>query len=332
MSLVNIAAATLIALVASYVTVHVISKLKGPDRIMTLDVHKPTPVRVPKIGGLCLITSSIAVLLYLTISCKDNPVLFMRYFQIYLPSIIIGILGLLDDIIGISPIVRVAVSLIVALSVALLFDVSSSITLVGIIHSRLIAELLAVLSILIFSNAVNMLDVMNGIVPISTCIVLVSLIVCLLLRGKSYLSLALLPLVAQYIPLVMYNKYPARVLNGNVGSYFTGTLLGVIACTFGLYLESVIACMPYIVNGLLILASTRGKVLASGRHGVDRPIKCISGRLTPNLNPGAAISLVRLVVLAGADSEYSVVIKITQLFLASSLLAVMISCLGSLVY
>jgi len=320
--------AALVAFTVSYITVHVVSKLRRPLSILTVDVHKPTPVVVPKIGGTCLLTSSIAVVVALALLAPNSSLTF-KLAQIYAPTLIVGVLGLLDDILGLRPVARVLATLAVAIAVSCLTTVSDVVSVVGKIHSKIIIQVLAIASILVFSNAVNMLDVMNGIVPISTCIVLTALVLCLALRGEiSEISL-LLPLIAQYIPLALYNKYPARVLNGNVGSYFTGALLGVLACVTGMYLELTLACIPYIVNGLLILASTRGKVLSSGRLGVDRPIRCMSGKLTPNLSPNAALSLVRLVVLSGADSEPKVVNKIIQLFVISSLLAIAASCLGA---
>ncbi len=316
---------SLIALASSYITVRLVASTKS-ESLLTLDVHKPVPVKIPKVGGLCLLVSSILVLCAL---CLLRG-LTCRILEIYVPALALGAVGLADDLVGLSPAVRVVASLVVAAVVALLLCPSCYISFIGKIYSKTLVEILAILTILIFSNAVNMLDVMNGIVPSSTCIILATLTLCLLVRGSIQSALFMPIILAQYLPLLLYNKYPARVLNGNVGSYLTGALLGGIACAFGLYLEVVLTSMPYIVNGLLILASTRGRVLASGRLGVDRPIRCVSGKLEPNLSPNAVTTLVRLVVLSGADTEYKVVNKITLLFIVSCLVAVAVSCLGAL--
>jgi UDP-N-acetylglucosamine--dolichyl-phosphate N-acetylglucosaminephosphotransferase len=167
-----------------------------------------------------------------------------------------------------------------------------------------------------------MLDVMNGIMSISSCIILATLMVCSLIRGDAAASILFAILLAQYIPLALFNKYPARVLNGNVGSYITGAILGLAACQTGLYLELVVAALPYIINGLLILASTRGRALIGGRAVLERPIRCNAGILSPTLSTNCPLTLVRLVVLAGARTEPEVVNKVLLLFLVCSVVAV----------
>ena len=309
----------LVGLVSSLLTVHAVSRLRHP-RFLAPDAHKPYRVLVPKIGGACIVVACcMTVATALVLHIADE-----RLLMTLAATALMGLVGLLDDVLGLRPLFRIGTSVILASAVVALDYVSHIVFPLGYIHNMVMISALAFLSIVILTNAVNMLDIMNGIVSGSVLMMCASLTIICLIEHKPNAALTYLVMTLACAPLFAYNKYPAKVFNGNVGSYALGAFLGVAAACYGTYVETVLAGLPYIINGMLILFSTRGRVFFGGRERAKRPIFCYSGRLVPNLDPDAPLTLARLAVLAGCRDEKCVVESILKMFLVCALLTVVL--------
>jgi len=308
-------------LIISLVTVYLVSRSRS-EKILTIDAHKPGKVMVPKIGGVCLLTSGITVIIVnLLLHIVPTDLLLI----VELPAIIVGIVGLLDDIGDVSPIVRILVSILVSIILVLVATPYSKLLFIGDIRNIIFLDALSCIMMIIMFNAVNMLDIMNGIVSGGSLIVFIGLFIITLLRKFDVFSLIYLTLIMQVLPLFLFNKYPAKVLLGNVGSYMLGTYIGVTACYCGTFVETLLLCLPFIINGLLIIASTRGRVFIGGRKRASRPILCKDGYLYPNPDPNATLSLARIFVIYGCNYEKDVVKGILTLFVIALILTVTIA-------
>jgi len=311
----------IICLITSLLTVYLVSRSRN-ERILTIDAHKPGKVTVPKIGGVCLLSSGI-VALSLDFILHAAPIDLVVLVEA--PAIVVGVVGLLDDVGDVSPMIRILVSILVSIILVILVHPYSSLLLIGTIRNIIFLDALACLMMIIMFNAVNMLDIMNGIVSGGSLIVFIGLFIITLIRSLYSFSLIYLLLIMQVLPLFMFNKYPARVLLGNVGSYMLGTYIGVTACYCGTFVETLLLCLPFIINGLLIVASTRGRVFVGGRKRASRPILCREGFLYPNPDPAATLSLARIFVIYGCTSEKDVVKNILMLFIISLILTIAVS-------
>ncbi len=305
--------------ISSLLTVYIISRLRSA-RLLAPDAHKPYHVLVPKIGGACIIVtccvaSAIAVLLHVGE---------MRLLVTLVATAVMGLVGLLDDVLGLRPVFRIGMSILLALAIVVSNYMSHVVFPLGYVHNMVMLAVLAFLSTVILTNAVNMLDIMNGIVSGSVLMMCAALSIICMLEHKLEASLTYLIMALACAPLFAYNRYPARVFNGNVGSYALGAFLGVAAACYGTYVETVLVGLPYIINGMLILFSTRGRVFLGGRERAKRPIFCYSGRLVPNMDPDAPLTLARLAVLAGCRDEKCVVDNILRIFLLCAMLTVVL--------
>ncbi len=311
-------------LAISLITVYLVSRSRS-SKILTIDAHKPGKVTVPKIGGICLLTSGIAavVLDYILHILPTYLILLIE-----IPAIIVGIVGLLDDIWDVSPSIRILVSVLISIILVVLVHPYNSLLFIGTIRNVIFLDALSCIMMIIMFNAVNMLDIMNGIVSGGSLIVFIGLFIVTLLHRFYNFSLVYLVLIMQTLPLFVFNKYPAKVLLGNVGSYMLGTYIGVAACYCGTFVETLLLCLPFIINGLLIVASTRGSVFVGGRKRASRPILCSNGYLYPNPDPNATLSLARIFVIYGCTSEKDVVKNILALFVISLVLTVTVSLIS----
>ncbi len=325
MSLHLLPALALTSFLTSLLAVHLVSRTRC-SALLAPDVHKADRRMIPKIGGVCLLVSSTVAL----IACEAlHVVADPRFEALMISSILVGTIGLIDDIIGLNPITRVAATCIPPAVILCTGLVKSlNVLLVGEISNPLLVSAIVACAIPIASNAVNMLDVLNGITPSAAILILTTAIVISIIVHKSLLdAVPCVLILSSVIPLYLYNRYPAKVFNGNVGSYLLGTFFGTYMVLYDMCVEMTIAMMPYIVNGLMIVVSIRG---IRGRDSVERPTELIGGLIRARRSRSAPLTLVRLVVLTRPRREDEVVNVITMLFAISCAASASLACTASI--
>jgi len=300
---------TVVAFVLSLLTVHAISRIRNP-RLLAPDVHKPYKVMVPKVGGVSILVSMGVITIYAYL--VGDP----RLLALGLVTITVGLIGLIDDIRGLPVSVRVFLPLAPALIIPVVVHGYIYILLIGHVHNFLVVAVLSMLAVTVMANAVNMLDVMNGIVPVSTMMIITVSGLISYLAGFGYALPATVILLSTVLPLAIYNWYPAKVFNGNVGSYALGAMIGAFMVLYNAGTQGVIASLPYIVNGTLIVITARG---FRPRETLARPVIVNDGVIHANRAPGSPITLVKLLVMRRPKTEKEVVRDILLMFLVSSL-------------
>jgi len=275
--------------------------------ITSRDVYKGID-GVPKAGGLMAVVG--AALGYLALAPQVPEAVL-----VCTAAFIIGILGLWDDLRGVSEYVRVFVPLLVALVVArALGEVRLTLPLVGLFYGA--TGWFAVLAIPVVTNAFNMLDPVNGFLPMANVAVALALAAVAYVRGDLGAVMLLLVHAAAAAALYVYNRYPARTFNGNVGSYFLGASISTIAVVYDLVAYLVLAALPFIANGVLIIFSSGG---IKGREKIQRPTRVEGGVVQQDCS-SPIVSLVRLAVSERAMSEYEIFKALTLAVLTTSLL------------
>ncbi|MBP1448688.1 MAG: UDP-N-acetylglucosamine--dolichyl-phosphate N-acetylglucosaminephosphotransferase [Thermoproteus sp.] len=279
--------------------------------LVSLDIYKNKP-GVPKAGGLAALVAGSLGLALLALRANDAALAYGA-----LAAFAVGVVGLLDDLRDLSEGVRVAVPLATAIALYLAVKLKMTLPFMGTFYSP---AWLAVLAIPITTNAYNMLDPVNGFLPLSNAIIGASLAASAYLRGDLNAANAFAVHVAASLSLYLYNKYPAKAFNGNVGSYFLGAEIATLAAIYDMVPQLIFASMPYVVNGILIIFSTKG---IKGRGKISRPTSLVGGKVHQNCD-SETLSLVRLLVADGALDEYGIFKDLTLLTLITSLLSVIL--------
>ena len=303
-----------ISFAVSLATVESVRRFSRANRLKAPDVYKGN-VPKPKLGGVAVLASMI---LALALSWPGS------LGAIAAAAVLSGIVGLVDDLVGLPAIARV---LMPAAAAPLILAHVSQITLpfVGEIRDAYVVAAVAAMSVPVMANAVNMLDVANGIVPSSTLLIMATMAVVAILRGEWEAAWAALYIASSTAALYMYNRYPAKVFNGNVGSYTIGAAIGAYAVVYNMGFEVVLASMPYILNGLLIIASSRG---LKSREKLARPTRIINGIVCPSREENAPLTLVRLIVVDGALDEKGLYREVVKLFVITCTIAAITSVIA----
>jgi UDP-N-acetylglucosamine--dolichyl-phosphate N-acetylglucosaminephosphotransferase len=142
-------------------------------------------------------------------------------------------------------------------------------------------------------------------------------------RGQIDAVHLLLVHIAASLALYLYNRYPAKTFNGNVGSYFLGASLSTLAVLYDLVPYLILAGLPFVVNGALIIFSSGG---IKGREKIARPTYLRNGVVYQDCS-SPIVSLVRIVVADKPMEEYHIFKALLALVLISSALTTALAVL-----
>jgi len=180
------------------------------------------------------------------------------------------VLGLSDDLFGLSPSFRLAMQLLIA-SVSWQVGVRISILtipMIGLLPLPLwLSWLLTVLWLVGMANAINMIDGVDGLAAgVSGIAAMVMLVVSLFL-DRPAAALIAAALAGSAVGFLRYNFNPARIFMGDGGAYFMGfTLAGIGVIGLVKSLTTVAVLLPYVILAVPIL-DISAVVLARLRKG-----------------------------------------------------------------
>jgi len=289
------------------------------------DVHKPGRPMVPYSGGVAIYASSVPFLIALAL--LDSALAVRAYALVVAISIAFAV-GLVDDFKVLSGRTKTLLSLLTVLPLLAAHVAQPAhvqlgrplVPLLGRLRLTIVYWILLPLVAAGPANVVNMLDVLNGVMPATSLAAASALAVSALLidpRG----ALLLLPLVGALAGYLPYNRWPARVLNGDSGSLMVGAYIGAAAALLHLEFLAAVALIPHILNGALVITSVRG--FKEHRQMRERPVVVREDyKLAPSTSPTAPVSLVRLILAVdGPLEERQVAPRLIALGVFSSALA-----------
>lgn len=186
-------------------------------------------------------------------------------------------------------------------ALSLLFTPYMDLPFYGTITLTILFPLIALVAVTIGANAVNMMDVYNGVMPGTVEVVAISLLISAIILGRIEAIYLLLPFIGTLGAYYLFNRYPAKVFSGDIGSLAVGAALVTIALVSRLEIVLLMAMIPFIVNGLNTLLSAGFR---ERREMKARPTYLThDGRIAANPDPSAPVPLANLFLLDGARSE-----------------------------
>ncbi len=216
-------------------------------------VHKrPTP----RLGGLAIYYGFlVSILLFSDID--------RQMIAIIAGSLLIVGVGIIDDVkqlrAGIKLVVQIAAALIVALGGVRIAALSMPSVIVpgGIISLGVLSIPVTVLWIVGVTNAVNLIDGLDGLAAGICSIATFSLFFIAILAGETSVAVLAAALAGSCMGFLPYNFNPAKIFMGDTGSTFLGYMLSII-CIQGLFKGYVIISfiVPFLILGLPIFDTT----------------------------------------------------------------------------
>ena len=183
---------------------------------------------IPRVGGIAIALSYALALGLLLAFAPHGARIFIRHKVLLLsllaPAGLVFATGLIDDLVGLRPRAKLLGQGVAAvLAVAL----GARITLVnGHPASPWITIPLSIFWLLACSNALNLIDGLDGLASGVALFATLTTLLAAILQGNTGLAMATIPLAGCLLAFLRYNFNPASVFLGDCGSLTIGFLLG----------------------------------------------------------------------------------------------------------
>jgi UDP-N-acetylglucosamine--dolichyl-phosphate N-acetylglucosaminephosphotransferase len=218
------------------------------------DMHKTGKPLIPVLGGIAiwvgvLVSLALTQLLFLSKSSFPLGNLFIFYFIV----VIYAMYGLLDDIFHFKQRYDKVLTLVV-LSIPIASLITSTNISFGFFSfdpGLVYLLVLAPIYIMVVANLINLHAGFNGLGPGTTLVMMVAAgIKSYMMFGWTHL-IYLMPILGGVLVFFMYNKYPAKVFDGNVGAFLMGSALGAFLMVNNLFVFGIFILIPHIVTFML---------------------------------------------------------------------------------
>ncbi len=222
-------------------------------------------VPMPSAGGLAILISFLISTLFAMPFVTEKNVFGQTYFDFILPivvgAVIIAVTGLIDDIKELSPKIKligiIAGALVIWAFTDFHFD-SFKIPFGGpLIHfTPLFTFIFTILWIVGITNAVNLMDGLDGLVSGVAIISLLTMGIVsqfFLPSTNQFLTLTIFVLIASIVGFFPYNYNPAIIYLGDTGALLIGFLISVLSLQGLKNATAVAVVTPVIILGVPIV-------------------------------------------------------------------------------
>lgn len=263
----NIAIAFLIAFIVSMMitpyTIKLAPKIGAVD--VPKDKRRMHTRQIPKFGGAAVIIGFIVSMLYLIIIMQIEGSLdlfteenyFYKLIGVFFGTVIISIVGMIDDIKDIRPIIKLCGQLVAAI-VIVCFGIKIEHVTIPFLYkvglSEVFSNIITVIWIVGITNAINLIDGLDGLSSGITLIACISLLIIFSLNASPLIAIILVTaLIGALVGFLPFNFAPAKTFIGDMGSNFLGFMISIISI-LGIAKTYTIAVivLPVIVLGLPI--------------------------------------------------------------------------------
>jgi UDP-GlcNAc:undecaprenyl-phosphate GlcNAc-1-phosphate transferase len=188
--------------------------------------HKSHLVPIPYLGGIAIIfgvtiVSFTAILI--RIPSIEN---FLLAISIFGPAITLAIVGLVDDLRGLSALSRFMAQTFFGIITTMLIIRADD--LGNPTGNSLVDAIITILWIVGICNSINFFDNIDGGATGTSAISSATITYLALLNGQNYIAALSIVLTGGTLGFLIWNKSPARIYMGDAGSLFLGVMLSIL--------------------------------------------------------------------------------------------------------
>ncbi|MCK9618087.1 MAG: undecaprenyl/decaprenyl-phosphate alpha-N-acetylglucosaminyl 1-phosphate transferase [Lentimicrobiaceae bacterium] len=187
---------------------------------------------IPVIGGLVIIFPffiSMIVMWLFRHSYFSDSVLLFRFYALFISTIIISIIGYIDDIKKVSYLKRLILETIV-ISVMLFLTVKDSVYIIPLLGPHKIGYIELFILLIWCVGLLNSINLIDGLDGLATGIMIIAtLFFSFTTTIEAFLiTLVLMSVLASCIAFLSFNFYPAKLFLGSSGTLVLGYLLSIL--------------------------------------------------------------------------------------------------------
>ena len=189
--------------------------------------HKSHKKPVPYLGGVAIIIGVITVSYSASLFSQFTSSTFWLATSVLGPALLLGLIGLWDDIRNLPPLPRFIAQTFAGVFTASILIITDNIG--NPTGSSIFDSIITVVWIVGICNSINFFDNLDGGAAGTVAISSISL-AFLALNGDQYLIAALSTVTAgATLGFLVWNKSPAKIYMGDAGALFLGVLLATLA-------------------------------------------------------------------------------------------------------
>ena len=244
---------------------------------------------MPLLGGLAIFLSFTSALLIFH-AIRPNFMLPLKFWGLLAGCSIIVLAGIVDDVFYLSPRRKLFYQVSAALiAYAYGFSIVSVSEPIGghFQAPMLLSIFLTVLWIVGFTNAVNLLDGLDGLAAGVSAIVAATLFFAGIKGHNMAIAVLSIALAGSALGFLRHNFYPAKIFMGDTGSMLLGFTLALISIEgayksstfFAIFIPIIAMGLPFIDTGLSILRRILSgkKIFSADKEHVHHKLLLIEG-------------------------------------------------------
>ena len=248
----GVAAALVAALLIAFITTPVVKSLA--ERVGAVDVPKDNRRMhdhpIPRMGGLAIFLGFLlSTLVFVPLSQSLRGML--------LGAILIVILGIFDDIYALPALPKLLVQIVAALIAVFHGNVIEVVSNPNLFSDNPYWVLgawsvpVTVIWIVAITNAVNLIDGLDGLAVGVAAISSLTMLVIAMLVSENVVALTMAALAGGCIGFMPYNQNPAKIFMGDTGSTFLGFVLATVSIQGLFKFYTIISfAVPFLMLGL----------------------------------------------------------------------------------
>ena len=181
---------------------------------------------VPYLGGLA-IAISVTMLTFAAVIRSDNTqTTFPLAATLILPAVLLGLMGLIDDLASLNPLPRLIIQTAMAVAVAVFLIKSET---VGIpLDGTFIDEITMTIWIIGICNSINFFDNLDGGAAGTVAVSTMGIALIALGEGQELIAALSIVTAGSTIGFLMWNRSPAKIYMGDAGALFLGVVISVL--------------------------------------------------------------------------------------------------------
>jgi UDP-GlcNAc:undecaprenyl-phosphate GlcNAc-1-phosphate transferase len=199
---------------------------------------------IPYLGGLAMYFSFLLVI-FGTLALAPPPDT-KPLFALLIGGTVVAIMGLVDDLFSLSPAIKFLFEIVAAV---LLMIFGLKIEFLS--GHPILTYALTIFWVLAVTNAVNIIDIMDGLSSGVAAIACLGFVLAPFLATHSYVPVAAAALAGAVLGFLPFNYQPARIYMGDSGALFLGFTLSALAMGHGYTQNNIVGiCAPVLILGV----------------------------------------------------------------------------------
>lgn len=181
---------------------------------------------IPYLGGVA-IAITILVITYTSIAAKQPTVeKFTLASQVLVPALILGLMGLIDDLKGLAALPRLILQTIAAVVMSLILINTD--TMGFAFGNTTIDTIVSILWIVGICNSINFFDNLDGGAAGTVAAATIGIFFIAFAQGQELISALAILTAGATLGFLMWNKSPAKIYMGDAGALFLGIILSTL--------------------------------------------------------------------------------------------------------